>query len=106
MILAQSNCPDEACARKIGHILVERQLAACVSITPLITSIYRWDGKITDDSEFQLLIKSDSSLLSELERAVLTLHPYETPEFVVSSVVHVSRDYEEWLHQSLGMASK
>jgi len=77
--------------------LVEKRLAACVNVIPQIQSVYRWQGKIENDSEKLLLIKTADSRLEELKKALFAAHPYEVPEFVVLQPVELSDAYKAWL---------
>ena len=67
-------------AERIGRILVEEKLAACVTILPGATSIYHWEDKLQVSPEFQLLIKSRSGLWKRLHKRLKALHSYKTPE--------------------------
>jgi uncharacterized protein involved in tolerance to divalent cations len=89
--------PDFEKARQIGAVLVERQVAACVSLLPGATSIYRWEGKIEEEGEVVGLIKTTASGYAALEAAILELHPYDTPEVVALSVGQGAEKYLEWV---------
>jgi periplasmic divalent cation tolerance protein len=77
--------------------LVEKQLAACVNVIPQIYSVYRWKGAIEKDSEQLLLIKTIDSQVDALREALLSMHPYEVPEFVVVRIDGLSDAYRSWL---------
>ena len=77
--------------------LVEKRLAACVNVIPQIHSVYRWQGKIENDSEQLLLIKTVHERLAELKDALFAAHPYEVPEFVVLRPEELSDAYRAWL---------
>jgi len=81
--------------------LVEKRLAACVNVIPQIHSVYRWQGKIENDSEQLLLIKTVEERLDELKTALFAMHPYELPEFVVLTIDRIAEPYREWLIDSL-----
>jgi periplasmic divalent cation tolerance protein len=87
-------------AEVIAVALIESQMAACVSIFP-IQSTYRWQGAITKESEWQLLIKTDLSCLRELENQIKRLHSYEVPEIIALPIVSGSMSYLAWLGNSL-----
>src|SRR5579863_4324460 len=70
-------------ARKIARAVVQKHLAACVNIhTSPVESIYSWKGRLETAREHLLLVKTNAFRLKSLEREVLRLHSYETPEFL------------------------
>ena len=91
--------------RKIARHLVEAKLAACVNITQTIESIYRWEGKIVQDQEYQLFIKSTRELFPEIEAAISKLHSYQTPEIICLPIIEGSRNYLQWVGDSVKAAS-
>jgi len=89
-------------AHKIARAVVEQRLAACVNIhTAPVESIYRWKGKVETAREYLLLIKTNTRRLKSLEREVLRLHSYDTPEFLVLPVSYATRKYAGWLLECL-----
>ncbi len=88
--------PNREVASALAEALIERRLAACVALLPGIESIYRWEGKVERTVEVQLLIKAASSRLEEVERCVLELHPYTTPEFVSIPAAYANAQYLQW----------
>ena len=88
-------------ARSIARTLVERRLAACVNIVPLGCSIYRWRGRIEQEEERLLLIKTARHLFPALCDAIRELHTYETPEVLALDVQQGDADYMNWLAESL-----
>jgi periplasmic divalent cation tolerance protein len=84
-------------AERIARALVEKRLAACVQIVGPITSIYRWKGKIETTGEWLCLIKGRQEGFGAIERAIRSLHPYETPEIVAVPITAGSQGYLDWL---------
>jgi periplasmic divalent cation tolerance protein len=91
--------------RKISRHLVEEKLAACVNITQAIESIYRWEGKLADEKEFVMLIKSTRELFPEIKAAISKLHSYHTPEIVCLPIIDGSRNYLQWVADSVKAAA-
>lgn len=88
--------------RKIARSVVERRLAACVNlVTHAVESFYMWEGKLEDSSEYLLLMKTSEERVGELEKEVLALHSYDTPEFVVLPIVGGSDKYLKWVEESV-----
>lgn len=88
-------------AKRIAKALVEARLAACVNIQPAIHSVYLWEGKLHNEKEALLLIKSSRPLFGELQQAIRKAHSYTTPEILCLPVIDGSRDYMLWLDASL-----
>lgn len=87
--------------RKIAKHLVEAKLAACVNITVSVESLYRWEGKIADEKEFVMLIKSTRGLFREIKAEISRLHSYHTPEIICLPIIDGSRNYLQWLSDSV-----
>ena len=67
--------PNEDDAAQLANDLVASRLAACVNIINNIRSIYRWQGKIEDESEVLMLVKTRKEHFKDLEKRVRELHP-------------------------------
>lgn len=99
IILCTTNNQNNAV--KIAQMLLDRRLAACVSLLPEITSIYRWKNNIAQDKEVLLLIKSIHKNQTELFDAIKKIHPYEMPELISLDLDHVDGGYLDWLIKSM-----
>jgi len=94
-------CGSLAESRKIARAVVAKHLAACVNIlTAPVESVYTWKGKLEKSREHLLLIKTTTKRLKALEREVLRLHSYETPEFLVLPIAAGSKAYLRWLAEN------
>lgn len=82
---------------RIARALVEKRLAACINVVHGLRSFYWWKGKIEDDEEELLVVKTKRGLLGELESVVKEIHPYTVPEIIALPIVWGSKDYMEWL---------
>jgi periplasmic divalent cation tolerance protein len=68
-------------------------------------SIYRWEGKIADEREFLLIIKSTRELFPEIKAAISKIHSYRTPEIISLPIIDGSRNYLQWLSDSVKPAA-
>jgi periplasmic divalent cation tolerance protein len=89
----------DADAAAIARTLIEERLAACVNILPAMTSVYRWRGKVEQDREQQMVIKTASERVDALQARLRELHPYELPEFLVLGATG-SEAYLAWVGES------
>ncbi len=89
-------CPPDRAA-SLARELVDARLAACVNIIERVNSIYRWEGKICEDGESLLVIKSAEDRLDELVRQIVEAHPYTVPEVIALPVTSGSQPYIDWV---------
>lgn len=100
-VIVYCTCPDKDTAKKLAHLLVSQQLAACVNILPGITSVYTWQGQIESTQEHLLLIKSRNTHYPALETCLFKHHPYEVPEIIAVPIERGLPEYLEWVDSCL-----
>jgi periplasmic divalent cation tolerance protein len=98
-------CPAGNEAGSLATELINRRVCACVNIIPGIRSIFRWEGKVSDEKEDLMIIKTASSRVEELKRAILELHSYITPEFVVFTADSAAEGYLGWVMRETSISS-
>jgi periplasmic divalent cation tolerance protein len=98
-IIVLVTCGSEEEAIKIAQSLVEERLAACVNLVSPVRSIYRWEGKIWDEKEWILIIKTQKQRFEKLERKVKSLHSYSVPEIIGLPIIEGSSSYLDWLEE-------
>jgi periplasmic divalent cation tolerance protein len=104
-ILVLVTCGSRKETRKIAGALVEQRLADCVSeIGVPVTSTYCWKGRVERTKEFLLLIKTSKKRFSEVRDAVHKLHSYEIPEIIALPIAAGSRDYLDWITESVSVS--
>jgi len=81
--------------------LIEERLAACGTVLPGARSLYRWQGRIADEREVQVLLKTRKQDWAALLSRLHTLHPYETPECLAVRVAAGAPKYMAWLEEAL-----
>ncbi|MDD5541884.1 MAG: divalent-cation tolerance protein CutA [Acidobacteriia bacterium] len=86
-------------AKRIARRLVEKRLAACVSVIPKITSVYTWKNRVETQEECLLLIKTRRQRFDELRQCIESLHSYEVPEIIAAPIVEGAANYLNWIEQ-------
>ena len=115
--MAFVTAPTSDKAKEIAGGLVSNKLAACVNIIPGITSVYEWEGKIENDSEVLMMIKTRTSRIEELTEFVKSMfisacvrfltvciaenHPYDVCEVITTSIEGGNKPYLDWLAKSV-----
>ncbi len=99
-LLLLTTCPDATSAERISQTLVSEGLAACVGRLPGLHSTYRWQGRIEQAREYQLLIKASFRHKDALMERIVALHPYEVPELLILNVDDGLPAYLHWLDET------
>lgn len=86
-------------ARRIGAALVDERLAACANVIDGMTSIYRWEGAVRNESEAVLIAKTRRDLVDDVVTRVKALHSYTCPCVVALPVVGGNPAFLEWIGQ-------
>ncbi|MBW2145825.1 MAG: divalent-cation tolerance protein CutA [Deltaproteobacteria bacterium] len=102
IIMVMVTVGTESQGLEIGRSLVQEKLAACVNLIKGVKSLYIWEGRLSDDQEILMLIKTRRSLFSRLRDRVEELHTYEVPEIIALPVIEGSPSYLRWVAEMTG----
>ncbi len=94
-----STYPDKKSILKISNELVKTKIVACVNISK-ISSVYAWEGKIENSSEYLALFKTTEKNKKILKEKIKSSHPYDVPEIAEIDVKSINQPYLDWLIDS------
>ena len=97
MIIIKTTTDSHKVMKIIANTLLNKKLAACVSMIPRMRSKYIVDGRITESREVILLIKTTKKLENKVYKTIKDLHNYEIPEISTIQTSKVDKNYENWL---------
>ena len=97
LIVVVTSVGTEDQALDIAHALVRNRQAACVNLIPNVHSIYRWKGRVCDDGEFLLLIKTTGQQFSGVKQTIQEINTYELPEVLAYRVDDASDGFASWI---------
>jgi periplasmic divalent cation tolerance protein len=100
-IVVLTTFADRAAARAMVRRLVNERLVACGTVVPG-TSVYRWDGAVTEADEALVILKTRRARWDELAAAVQESHPYEAPELLALPVEAGLDAYLGWVNAETG----
>ncbi len=92
--------PEAGKAAELARALVEERVVACGNVLPGVRSIYRWEGRIQDEAEVLLVLKTTRRRIPDLLARVRALHPYEVPEILALPVEAGNEAYLGWVMES------
>jgi periplasmic divalent cation tolerance protein len=106
VLVAFTTCPDAETADRLARALVSEGLAACVNRLEGVRSTYFWDGRLQDEAEILLMIKTTAGNLGALTERLRALHPYDVPELVAIPAAGGNEPYLEWVRTSVRTEGK
>ena len=102
VVLTTVSSDEEAV--KLVQTLLERRLIACGTLLPGARSLYRWQGKVADERETLILLKTRSARVEALRDAFTELHPYKVPELLALAVDGGLEKYLEWINEETSLS--
>ena len=102
LILVLTTLPSSDAAVELAKSVVQERLAACANLLPAVRSIYLWQGKLQDENEVLVLLKTRQDQFERLKARILELHPYEVPEVLSVPVEQAHAAYREWIAKGVG----
>lgn len=99
--IAKITCPTREVAERLAHEMVSSRVAACVNLVSDVCSIYSWQGKICQDQEVLLFVKTRWDAADRLLEIVAKCHPYDVPEVLWTEVVKGQRSYLDWMDETM-----
>ncbi|MFN2385681.1 MAG: divalent-cation tolerance protein CutA [Thermoanaerobaculia bacterium] len=97
LIVIVTSAGTEEQALDIAHAIIRARQAACVNLLPNVHSIYRWKGRICDDGEFLLLIKTQAKQFENVRDTIHKVNTYELPEILAYRVDDASPGFANWI---------
>ena len=95
--LVMTSVGTEQQAVEISEELIARRLATCINIVPCLRSIYRWKGKVCEDTEYLLLVKTPKRLFDRASEAIREFHSYELPEILGFPITAAEANFHRWI---------
>ncbi len=93
-------------AKRIARALLDQRLAACANLITPIRSLYRWQGKIAEDRECLMVIKTTRGQFDALRACVEKLHTYSVPEVIALPIIDGAENYLSWLAESVAKSAE
>ncbi|WP_251373430.1 divalent-cation tolerance protein CutA [Polynucleobacter sp. MWH-UH2A] len=101
LLVVVTSLPDVEAAQSLARSLVEQKLAACIQLSNGIQSIYRWEGKICEESEVLLSAKTTVNQWTAISSFIQKNHPYDLPEILAFTPEQYSEQYGEWVNSEV-----
>lgn len=89
--------PDADSAAEVAEKLLKKKLAACANILPSVRSIYVWKGKMQDENEVIMILKTTTQKYEAMEKEIISLHPYDVPCIVGLPIDIGNESFLDWI---------
>ena len=103
-VVVMTTVASAAEALALVRALLERRLVACGTVLPAARSLYRWEGKVADEQEVVVLLKTRATRVESLAAAFRELHPYKVPELLALPVAAGTEKYLGWIASETTLA--
>jgi periplasmic divalent cation tolerance protein len=100
LLVVITSVGTEEQAIDIAHALIRNRQAACVNLMPNVHSIYRWKGRVCDDGEFLLFIKTRAREFDGVRETIQKMNTYELPEVLAYRVDDSSPAFAAWIKKA------
>ena len=97
LMVVVTSVGTEEQAKDIAHALVRSRRAACVNIVPNVHSVYRWKGRVCEDDEMLLLVKTRAEQFEAVRETIQRVNTYELPEVLAYRVDWSSPGFASWI---------
>ena len=104
VLVLWTTMPDLRSAKRLARRLVEKKLAACVSVLPNVVSTYHWKKRIETSRETLVMVKTTRTASRAAQKFVLSGHPYELPELILWPVSGGSKAYLSWVEKMVDLS--
>jgi len=101
LLVVVTTLPTIEAATALAKALVESHLAACVQMNEGVYSVYRWEGKICEEQEILLSVKTMSHQWEEICAFIKESHPYDLPEIMAFSPEQYDQQYGQWVRSEV-----
>jgi periplasmic divalent cation tolerance protein len=92
---------SQAESKKLCKSILNDKIAACITIIPNATSLYFWEGKLVEENELLLVIKTKKNLVPTLIEKIKSIHSYKTPEIISLPIEKGNKDYFDWIDKTV-----
>jgi periplasmic divalent cation tolerance protein len=96
-VVVATTIDSEQAARELAAKAIEARLGACAQVVGPITSVYRWEGAVQNDTEWRVEIKTAADRVAALTEQLTAWHTYDVPEVIATSIEGGSAEYLAWL---------
>lgn len=96
-IVIYCTVPNKKEGKEIARVLLEANLVACVNIIDKVESVFSWDGKLMEEKEALMIMKTKKELFTQINHAIQKLHSYNVPEVIAMPIIEADETYLKWV---------
>ena len=88
-------------ALQLARYLLDKHLIACAQLSSPFESLYCWKGKVEQEQEFKLTMKTTEALWEKMKAEIEAKHSYDVPEILAFPVLYANEKYKSWLLEEI-----
>lgn len=96
-IVIYCTVPNKKEGQEIAKMLIKQKLVACVNIMDKMESFFSWDGKMMEEKEALMIIKTKRELFTNINHLIQKMHSYNVPEVIAMPIIEADETYLKWV---------
>ena len=101
LIIIKTTVKNKVTRENIINELIKNDYVSCINVIENVSSHYKWQGKVENEKEDILFIKTMKRNEKLVYEVIRVTHDYETPEIITIALNNVDSSYLNWANESV-----
>ena len=101
LIIIKTTVKNKVTRENIINELIKNNYVSCINLIENVSSYYKWQGKVENEKEDILFIKTMKRNEKLVYEVIRVMHDYETPEIITIAINNIDSSYFNWANESV-----
>ena len=101
LIIIKTTVKNKVTRENIINELIKNDYVSCINVIENVSSHYKWQGKVENEKEDILFIKTMKRNEKLVYEVIKAIHDYETPEIMTIAINNIDSSYLDWANESV-----
>ena len=101
LIIIKTTVKNKVTRDNIINKLIQNDYVSCINVIENVFSHYKWQGKVENEKEDILLIKTMKRNEKLVYEVIRVIHDYETPEIITIAINNIDSSYLNWANETV-----
>ena len=99
LIIIKTTVKNKVTKENIINELIKNDYVSCINVIENVSSHYKWQGKVENEKEDILFIKTMKRNEKLVYEVIRVIHDYETPEIITIAINNIDSSYLNWTNE-------